>query len=84
MRLNNGIVPLESIRGGHCLGRTDGLCPLDKFVESQSEAMKLANYDFACFANYSLPVNTTSGFDWDGTISSATAGMLAWPSHHQS
>lgn len=75
MRLNNGIVPLESIRGGLCRGRTDGLCSLDKFVASQTEAMKLANYDFACFANYTLPANTTAGHDWDGTISESTAGM---------
>lgn len=81
MRLNNGIVPLDSIRGGQCRGRSDGLCPLDKFVESQTEAMKLANYDFVCFANYTLPVNTSAGFDWDGTISAAAPGMLACPSN---
>jgi hypothetical protein len=30
MRLNNGILPLSTIRGGLCEGRTDGMCALDK------------------------------------------------------
>jgi hypothetical protein len=30
MRLNNGILPISSIRGGLCEGRPDGMCPMDK------------------------------------------------------
>ena len=68
MRLNDGILPLDTIRGGKCEGRSDGLCALDDFLESQAEAYDLSNYDYACFANYSL-ADPTSGKDYDGTIS---------------
>lgn len=75
MRLNNGIVPLDTIRGGKCQGRTDGLCPMDNFLASQYENMELANYDFACFANYTLN-NATNGNDYDGTVNNRTAGKF--------
>ena len=68
MRLNDGILPLSTIRGGKCEGRTDGLCALDDFFESQAGSYELSNYDYACFANYSLP-DPASGKDYDGTIS---------------
>ncbi len=67
MRLNNGIVPLASIRGGGCAGRTDGLCPLGSFLQSQNNATGLANYAYACFANYTI-AKPTSGQDYDGAI----------------
>lgn len=68
-RLNHGIVPLASIRGGACEGRTDGLCPLDKFIESQSNSSAMANYQYACFGNWSIGrEEALSGKDWDGTI----------------
>ena len=67
MRLNDGVLPLDTIRGGKCEGRSDGLCALDDFLESQAEAYDLSNYDYACFANYNLP-DPTSGKDYDGTI----------------
>lgn len=67
MRLNNGIVPLTSIRGGTCGNRTDSLCALDDFIASQSDAETLANYDYACFGNYTL-ADGTNGTDYDGTI----------------
>jgi hypothetical protein len=54
LRVNNGIVPLNTIRTGECNGRTDGLCSLEGFVQSNYQAMQLANYDFACFANYTI------------------------------
>lgn len=74
MRLNNGIVPLDTIRGGQCEGRSDGLCKLDDFIASQADAEKLANYDYACFQNYTLnePLN---GHDYDGRIDKSTAGV---------
>ena len=68
MRLNDGILPLDTIRGGKCEGRSDGLCALDDFLESQAGAYELSNYDYACFANYSL-ADPMSGKDYDGRIS---------------
>ncbi|EFY97843.1 histidine phosphatase superfamily (branch 2) [Metarhizium robertsii] len=71
MRLNNGILPLNTIRGGQCgnatSGRLDGLCALGSFLESQESAFELSNYAFACFGNYTL-ANSTTGIDYDGTI----------------
>jgi hypothetical protein len=78
MRLNNGIVPLNTIRTGECLGRTDGMCALDKFLASQWEAEKLANYQFACFANYTI-IDPTNGNDYDGTITNTTGGVIFNP-----
>jgi hypothetical protein len=67
MRLNNGILPLSTIRGGNCEGRTDGLCALESFIESQDNSTTLANYQYSCFGNYTI-VNATDGHDYDGTI----------------
>lgn len=78
MRLNNGIVPLDTIRGGACSGRTDGLCALEDFVASQADAEELANYDFACFANYTLD-DPTNGDDYDGRVDDGTAGITVYP-----
>jgi hypothetical protein len=68
MRLGRSILPLKTIRGGACdiPGRTDGLCPLSNFVQSQSNAESLANYQFVCFGNYTF--NSTK-FTGDGTYS---------------
>ena len=71
MRLNNGILPLNTIRGGGCAnGRTDGMCSLSNFIASQADAYALSNYDFACFGNYTLK-DPHSGEDFDGSISEA-------------
>ncbi|KAF7191443.1 3-phytase A [Pseudocercospora fuligena] len=78
MRLNNGIVPLDTIRGGQCAGRSDGLCSMDRFLASQYENMKLANYQFACFANYTV-LNPTNGNDYDGTVNNKTGGIVIHP-----
>lgn len=68
-RLNNGVLPLDSIRGGACEGRTDGLCPLAGFVRSQSNNTDLANYQYACFGNWTRTYEEVlSGKDYDGTI----------------
>ncbi|KAM3084452.1 hypothetical protein ACMFMF_001808 [Clarireedia jacksonii] len=67
MRLNNGILPLESIRGGYCKGRKDGMCEMAKFLESQKNVTEMANYDYVCFGNYTV-ANVTSGKDFDGTL----------------
>lgn len=67
MRLNSGILPIASIRGGKCAGRTDGLCSLSNFEASQADAYELANYQYACLGNYSIS-NVLKGVDYDGTI----------------
>jgi hypothetical protein len=67
MRLNNGILPLSSTRGGACSGRSDGLCGMQQFLQSQANATALANYQYSCFGNYTVE-NPTSGKDYDGTI----------------
>lgn len=78
MRLNHGILPLETIRTGQCLGRTDGLCALGDFLASQYESSELANYQFACFANYTI-INPYNGNDYDGTITNTTGGIVVNP-----
>ncbi|KAF2099065.1 phosphoglycerate mutase-like protein [Rhizodiscina lignyota] len=67
-RLNNGILPVSTIRGGACGKRSDGLCTLSDFLESQKDADKLANYQFSCFGNYTIKF-PNGGKDFDGTIS---------------
>ncbi|POS88367.1 hypothetical protein EPUL_000106 [Erysiphe pulchra] len=71
MRLNNGIVPLNTIRDGVCgdekTGRIDGMCALKDFVSNQEKITALANYQYACFANYTID-DSTRGKDFDGTI----------------
>ncbi len=67
MRLNHGILPLNTIRGGLCQGRTDGMCEIGAFLKSQSNATAAANYQYACFGNYTV-ANATSAKDFDGTI----------------
>ncbi|KAG9651339.1 3-phytase, partial [Aureobasidium melanogenum] len=75
MRLNNGILPLDTLRGGACKGRIDGMCALDKFVASQNGSYALSNYDYACFGNWTI-ANTTNGNDYDGTVYRGQAGIL--------
>lgn len=72
MRLNNGILPMNTIRGGMCgnatAGRVDGMCDLGSFVASQVGSYAASNYNFACFGNITI-ANATDGKDYDGTIS---------------
>lgn len=79
MRLNNGILPLETIRGGACAGRTDGLCAMKSFVASQNGSYALSNYDYACFGNYSI-IDPTNGNDYDGTIRVGQPGTIDYSS----
>lgn len=54
IRLNDGIIPLDTMRGGLCsVGRTDGMCPLNRFITAQGINEILANYAYTCFGNYS-------------------------------
>ena len=68
MRVNNGILPLGSIPGGACAGRQDGMCEMGKFFEAESNATALANYQYACFANFTIDNAADRGKDYDGTI----------------
>jgi hypothetical protein len=56
-------VPLATIDGGMCEGRTDGMCSLDNFLASQKDAEEKANYQFACFGNY-----TDTAGNGDGSV----------------
>jgi hypothetical protein len=78
MRLNNAVLPLNTIRGGFCEGRADGMCALDSFLASQWEAEKLANYQFSCFANYTI-IDPPNGNDYDGYVTNSTAGIVINP-----
>ena len=71
MRLNNGILPLSTIRGGACKGRSDEMCPMSKFLASQANAYHLSNYDYVCFANYTIEY-PNGGRDFDGTLFNET------------
>lgn len=71
MRLNHGILPLSTIQGGACEGRTDGLCSMDNFLSSQANAYEMSNYNYACFGNYTI-ANATSGENYNGAITNTT------------
>jgi hypothetical protein len=71
MRLNHGILPLNTIKGGACgnytSGRVDGMCALGDFMRSQQNNTVMANYNYSCFGNYTI-TDPTSGKDFDGAI----------------
>ena len=73
MRLNNGIIPLSTIRGGFCGNRTDGLCSKSAFLDSQANAYEQSNYDYVCFGNYTIDY-PNNGTDYDGTLVNGTNG----------
>lgn len=60
---NNAVVPLATIDGGMCAGRTDGMCSLDNFLASQQDAAQKANYAYGCFGNY-----TNTAGNGDGAV----------------
>jgi hypothetical protein len=71
MRLNRGILPLDTIRGGACgdstSGRIDGMCALGDFMRSQQNSTAMANHNYSCSGNYTI-TDPTSGKDFDGVI----------------
>jgi hypothetical protein len=71
MHLNNGILPLNTIRGGMCgtaaSGRVNVLCAMQDFIASQANAYVESSYNYACFGNYTVK-NATRGFDYDGAV----------------
>lgn len=72
MRLNHGIIPLSTIRGGQCGDRSDGLCPFDSFIASQQGAYNASNYDYVCFGNYTVDF-PNNGTDYDGAVFNGTS-----------
>lgn len=52
MRLNGGILPLSTIRGGDCGERSDGMCELGKFVKSQNRSYERSHFVDACYGHY--------------------------------
>ncbi|RPD81945.1 phosphoglycerate mutase-like protein [Lentinus tigrinus ALCF2SS1-7] len=51
--LNDGVVPLTGIN--HCTANKDGLCFLDNFVQGMKERIAEVDYQYDCFANYTVP-----------------------------
>ena len=68
LRLNDVILSIDTLHGDACKGRSDGLFPLDSFLQSQADAYALSKYDYAYFGNYTID-DPTSGKDYDGVIS---------------
>ena len=54
------------------------MCAMSNFLASQANATTQANYQYACFGNYSI-INPTNGNDYDGTINNSTAGVYHYP-----
>lgn len=75
MRLNYGVLPLNTIRGG-CV-RVALMACVRWAVSSRVRLvlMPLSNYDFACFGDYTIP-NPTNGEDYDGTISARVRSLM--------
>ncbi|PCH33845.1 phosphoglycerate mutase-like protein [Wolfiporia cocos MD-104 SS10] len=56
--LNDGAVPLTGL--AHCeTPNKDGLCLYDNFVQGLKERIAEIDYDYDCFANYTIPVPDT-------------------------
>ncbi|KAK7466236.1 hypothetical protein VKT23_004964 [Stygiomarasmius scandens] len=51
--LNDAVVPLTGIKG--CTEDSNGLCELDTFISSMKERLGTIDFDFDCFANYTIP-----------------------------
>ncbi|KAI0652160.1 phosphoglycerate mutase-like protein [Trametes meyenii] len=51
--LNDGVVPLTGI--AHCSENKDGLCAVADFVKGMKERIAEVDYEYDCFANYTVP-----------------------------
>ncbi|KAI0777494.1 phosphoglycerate mutase-like protein [Trametes elegans] len=51
--LNDGVLPLTGAK--YCTENKDGLCPVDDFVKSMQERIAEVDYQYDCFANYTVP-----------------------------
>lgn len=72
--LNDAVVPLTGIQGCDT-GDKDGLCELDKFLSGLQARIDEIDYQFDCFANYTVPVpnNITDGRYPDALKNSTTS-----------
>ncbi|KAH7928511.1 phosphoglycerate mutase-like protein [Leucogyrophana mollusca] len=51
--LNDAVMPLTGIKG--CTEDQNGLCPLPSFISGMQERIGQIDFDFDCFANYTMP-----------------------------
>ncbi|KAH7929307.1 phosphoglycerate mutase-like protein [Leucogyrophana mollusca] len=51
--LNDGVVPLTGVNG--CLEDKNGLCALSSFISGMQERIGQIDFDYDCFANYTMP-----------------------------
>ncbi|EIM82959.1 phosphoglycerate mutase-like protein [Stereum hirsutum FP-91666 SS1] len=52
--LNDAVLPLTGIQG--CTADKNGLCEIDKFISGLQARIEEVDYQFDCFANYTVPV----------------------------
>jgi hypothetical protein len=59
--LNDGVIPLTGIKG--CTQNANGLCPLPIFISAMKLRIQEVDFNFDCFANYTIPDpdNITNG-----------------------
>ncbi|EPQ60549.1 phosphoglycerate mutase-like protein [Gloeophyllum trabeum ATCC 11539] len=55
--LNDAVMPLTGLKG--CQEDPNGLCELSAFIAGMQERMAEIDYDFDCFANYTVPTPDT-------------------------
>jgi hypothetical protein len=55
--LNDAVVPLTGVNG--CPADKNGLCDLQTYIKGTQERIAEVDYQFDCFANYSIPIPDT-------------------------
>ncbi|TFK56976.1 phosphoglycerate mutase-like protein [Heliocybe sulcata] len=55
--LNDGVLPLTGLNG--CPEDKNGLCPLATYISVMKERIAEIDYDFDCYANYTVPTPDT-------------------------
>ncbi|KZT30677.1 phosphoglycerate mutase-like protein [Neolentinus lepideus HHB14362 ss-1] len=55
--LNDAVVPLTGLKG--CPEDKNGLCPLSTFITGMNERIAEIDYNFDCYANYTVPTPDT-------------------------
>jgi Histidine phosphatase superfamily (branch 2) len=51
LKLNNRVLPLKGLK--NCPSSADGLCKLDKFIDSLKHQVKVVNFDHVCYEDLS-------------------------------
>ena len=61
--LNDGVLPLTSIKSCAPYANKDGLCPLDAFVTGMKQIIDAEDWNFDCYGNYTVgvPNNVVDG-----------------------